>query len=374
MLSPLEKIDKAIRATDLDALACRHSANQANYITPQDPFIEPLILSYKSNLQYCSGYTNLSAGRTLRSVFGERKLPLINRGTYLRTKLIDQVTEEFIKQFDVCQILSLGGGSDTRGFRFLEKFERVIYHEIDFPESTKIKKVAILRNEKLKSIVESQGESVDITSKEQFQQLSPNLHTKRYHLQSYDLRKLSSGLTSEDVIPLLKHFDSSLPTLVLSECVLCYASPSENEEIIKFWKHQCRGLVSFLIYEPMSLNDSFGATMTKNLLQRGINLQTFNELPDLNSRLVFLSDICGLSHIKLTNMSDVGGYVIYSSSKKPWIEVSDMKRINKLEFIDEVEEIKLLFEHYCLCYAESSPGDITFEGVNEVRWESDDWS
>lgn len=386
MLSPQDKKDKLIRATDIDALSCRFSANKQSYLN--DPYIDSLLSSYQSHLQYCSGYTNLSAGRTLRSALGERKLPLINRGTYFRTKLIDLVVEEFVSEFKKCQIISLGGGSDTRGIKLIEKEKEVTYHEIDFPESAKIKKLAILNNPKLFKLVcetnfqsdiepsesglslISESLSTEIESKEQFSKINPDFHSERYHLHGYDLRKLTDKDDLTNFQHLLKWVDSSIPTLVLSECVLCYLSPNENENIIKFWKMWNTSLISFLVYEPMSLNDAFGSTMTKNLSYRGLDLQTFDEFPSLNARFEFLTSKCGLINTKLTDMSDVGGYNNKGGLlHKPWIDTKELQRINRLEMIDEVEEIRLLLEHYCLSYGESSVDkEITFKGIDKWRW------
>lgn len=354
MISPQQRHDKLIRSTDLDALTCRLSTNNQHYYSPPDPYIEVLIKSYQSNLQHCIGYTNLSAGRTLRSLVSERKLPLINRGTYLRTRVIDLVIDEFAAEFGHCQVISLGSGSDTRCFLMLKKHPNLEYHEIDFPESIKVKKLAIVNNSELLDVIKYKGDVVAIGSREEFESFSLNLHTERYHLYGYDLRQLNENHP-------FVHKD--IPTIVLSECVLCYLTEQENVDIINFWRDSVKSLVSFLIYEPMSLNDAFGTTMTKNLLRRGLELPTFDALPDLPSRKRFLEQ-CKLENVKVTNISDVGGYS-GNVLKKPWFEMDEVRRINRLELIDEVEEIKLLFEHYCLCYGEFGG---VFGGINKWRW------
>lgn len=365
MISPQEKQDKVIRSTDLDALSCRYSANNKSYFSTPDPFIDSLISSYKIHLPLCTGYTSMSANRTLRSVFNEQKLPLINRGTYLRTELIDVITQEFIKEFKKCQIISLGGGSDTRCFRILEQYdEEVKYCEIDFPESVKIKKLAILNDRRLAGIVKYDKTTQSITSKEEFARLEANIHTDNYHLIGYDLRQLTSILGCS----LLEHVDTSIPTLILSECVLCYLNPEENKRIIDFWKNAfaSRALLALLIYEPMSLNDAFGTTMTHNLSNRGINLLTFNEYPNLDARYKLLSEKCQSTNIKLTDMSNVGGYDSDDNSKA-WISNKDLDRINRLELVDEIEEIRLLLKHYCLCYCEF-PYKSSFKAINKWKW------
>ncbi|CUM64573.1 uncharacterized protein PRCAT00002180001 [Priceomyces carsonii] len=368
MLSPAEKQEKIIRSTDLDALSCRFSANNKSYFAPPDPYIDVLIKSYRSYLHYCAGYSNLSANRTLKSSFGEKKMPLINRGTYFRTKLINLIIDEFIQEFGKCQIISLGGGSDTRCFHYLAN-SNVTYHEIDFPESAKIKLLAIFGNASLKEIVqynEDRDRDFEINSKEDFENYESELHTNNYHLYGMDLRQLKDFSIGE--AKFLPYVNTSLPTLILSECALCYVSPLENEQIVKFWnnffqKSNC--VLAFLTYEPMSLDDPFGVTMKDNLSKRGINLLTFNEFPTLQSRCDFLFSVCHLKNIRLTDMCDIGGY----GNESPWIDNEELLRINKLELIDEVEEIRLLLKHYCICYGEMSRSNVKrFKGIDNWRW------
>ncbi|KAL6450126.1 PPM1 Leucine carboxyl methyltransferase 1 [Candida maltosa Xu316] len=351
--------DKLVRATDLDALSCRHSINEKSYLIPRDEFIDDLIKSYHTHLPYCAGYTQMSSSRTLRSLFQEKKFPLINRGSYLRTMAINRVVEGFIKEFDgKCQIVSLGSGSDTRAFPILQSYKDVVYHEIDFPESARIKKLAILQNQRLREIVNTTEPEPVVNSKESFAEYSCDLHTENYHLHGLDLRTLDHTPTG---------FDTNVPTLIISECVLCYLSPEEYTRAIKFWTHRGgQTVMGFLIYEPMSLNDQFGATMAQNLLSRGLNLQTFSKYPDLITRKTFLENTCGLDNVKLTDLSAIGGY---ESSDRSWIGDEELVRINKLEFIDEIEEIQLLLKHYCLIYGEyPNKEKQKFNGVDLWKW------
>ncbi|KAK6202959.1 carboxy methyl transferase for protein phosphatase 2A [Scheffersomyces amazonensis] len=368
MLSPQEKKDKIIRSTDIDALSCRYSSNRLSYFFPADPYTEILVQSYQKNLQYCQGYTGLSSGRLLRSSFGEKKFPLINRGTYFRTKAIDLIVDQFLKEFPSGQIVSLGGGSDTRAFRILHKYKHVSYFEIDFPESVKIKHLAILQSEELKNIIEYEGDDkVEINNKQEFENFQPCLHTPRYHLVSYDLRNLAHG--SKDFVEQLQTFNPGLPTLLLSECVLCYMNPEENIGCLKYFKDICIDYLSVVIYEPISLGDTFGATMARNLSERGINLLTFNEFPDLKSKLKFLHDICGFQTVRLTDLSSIAGYGRRSEPhKESWVDVQEIYRINHIELIDEVEEIRLLLQHYCFCFAEWSPAQNQKHLVGIDRW------
>ncbi|KAI5962591.1 PPM1 [Candida pseudojiufengensis] len=363
MNSPEERHDKLIRATDLDALSCRNSINEKNYLQPKDEFINDLINSYQTYLQYSQGYSSLSSSRTLKAQFLSKKLPIINRGTYMRTKIITDFIQKYIDYFGgVCQILSLGSGSDTRAFHLLSTNPMTKYHEIDFPESTRIKKLGILNNPRLMKLLSIDPLDIpSVKSKESFNDLDPNLHTNRYHLHGLDLRGLNS-------ITQIKGLDTNLPTLIISECVLCYLSPEEYRSTIEICTNfGNENLTSFLIYEPMSLKDSFGSTMNQNLMGRGLNLQTFDEYPDLESRLRFFKDMCKLSNIRMTDISNVAGY---NKNSPAWIDDIELRRINSLEMIDEIEEIKLLLEHYCLVYGEfrNSPNAPTFSGVDDFNW------
>ena len=91
--------DAAIRLTDSDAVLARYSAVQKGYI--HDPFIKPL----------------LPRG----AQFQPPRPPLINVGTYVRSKGIDSLVNQWLalSQQDGkrCQIVSLGAGSDSRFWR-----------------------------------------------------------------------------------------------------------------------------------------------------------------------------------------------------------------------------------------------------------------
>lgn len=365
MLSPLQKHDKIVRATDLDALSCRHSANQQGYFDPPDTHIDALKRSYRANLQYCAGYTNMLASRVFRASFGERKLPLINKGTYIRTRIIDAVIDEFATLFERCQIVSLGGGSDTRAYRVLQRYPAKVYVEIDFPDSARIKKLAIAHDPELRKIVGFSETVPEISDRDHWNQLDPNIHTENYHLVGQDLRELMNSKEA------LSYIDPTLPTLILSECTLCYLLSQENANLISFWKKTCHDFVCFLIYEPMALNDAFGTTMVRNLQSRGIILPLFTEYPDLTSRQEFLRERCGLSGVRLVDICHASGYDAPSTSpEKAWLESQDVARIGSLEMIDEVEEIIMLFKHYCLCYGEHSTLDppMTFSGISKWNW------
>lgn len=351
--------DKLVRATDLDALSCRLSANGKGYFSPPDRFIADLLKAYESNLQYCSGYTQLSAGRTIRTAFGGQKFPLINRGTYVRTVAIDEVVSRFIVEHGKCQIVALGGGSDTRAFRVLEQYPNTVeYTEIDFPELTRIKKIAISKLPVLRQLLGDGSGSmapIEITSKEQMDNLDPELHLPNYHLVAFDLRKLDS-----EGFRKFAFLRKNVPTLLISECVLCYLTPDENISVLKFWKSLFSEL-AVVLYDPMSLDDVFGQTMAQNLSRRGLDLLTFTKYPDLAARKQLFQETLGYKAY-LTDLALVGGY---GPQEESWINPQDSVRVARLEMVDEVEEIHLLLRHYCLIYAEHG---MRLQFVQLLQW------
>lgn len=334
--------EKIIRQTDLDALSLRHSANSKGYFEPADPYIDDLIALYQNYLHYTGGYTLMLASRTVRLAFSERKLPIINRGTYLRTKAIDLAVERFLDQCEggPAQIVLLGGGLDTRVFGLLEKYPNLIYHELDFPDLTKVKKLAIEANPRLARAVgiDPDYPATPVNNRGDWEALDGDIHTKRYHLSGFDLRNLMIGKP-------YPHLDPKVPTMVISECVLCYVSPDEAELILKFWMAAATD-VYFIIYEPILLGDAFGATMAKNLATRGINLLLFEAYPTIESRRQWLTD-CGMTEVSVDDVATIGGYTGFL-----WISKAELARINRLELVDEVEEIIMLYRHYVVCYGE----------------------
>lgn len=358
MLSPREKKDKSIRATDLDALSCRFCANAKGYFVPPDVYIQDLLRSYEHNLQYCQGYTALSAGRTLRSLFKDPKYPLINRGTFFRTQLINTIVERFIASHDRCQIVSLGGGSDTRSFRVLQEHESgVRYAEVDFTELVKIKKAAILLNPAILKAVGLETEPTYINDKVAFESLDPEVHTPKYDLMPLDLREIN--LQGDKLLLYLK---KDMPTLVISECVLCYLTPEDNEKVLQFFKLNFEDL-AVIMYEPMGLEDAFGQTMEQNLTSRGIDLHTFKKYPDLKSREAFFRDTLGFKTVKSTDLAEIGGY---ASNNLSWLLEKELARATRIEMIDEVEEIRLLLQHYCLILAHK--GKETPSNILDLKW------
>ncbi|WWC69145.1 uncharacterized protein I206_103081 [Kwoniella pini CBS 10737] len=348
--------DDAIRQTDDDASSSRASAISLGYL--EDPFSK---LLYKSNLSIPnSGISN------------NRKPPLINIGTHHRTIGLDKIINEFLNsgnKNEKKQIVSLGAGSDTRFWRLMSQSNSTKiskYVEIDFPHLTSPKAQRISRFKSLQFALSSNSSYIEYENENENSSNSINkifeiskggtkLNSELYTLLPIDLRTSSSSsssststktttikeILSEELLPILNF---NLPTLFLAECLFPYLNPKESENIISWFGenfNKCLGL----IYEMIGINDSFGKVMKRNLSSRNLSLPGSEPFPTPKSQADrFLN-------------SNLGKGVFTSSQVKTlWqireeiIDQEELQRISKLEILDEIEELKLVLEHYVIAW------------------------
>ncbi|KAL4895805.1 leucine carboxyl methyltransferase superfamily [Aspergillus ambiguus] len=319
--------DRAVQGTDNDASVSRLSAVRLGYLT--DPFAEYLT----------------PAG------LETRRLPIINRGTYVRTTAIDRLVDRFLSHApqQKKQIISLGAGTDTRVFRLLSSEAPrpdVIYHEIDFAVNTAAKIKFIRATPRLQQALGIIGRGdQDVTISE----AGDALHSTTYHLHPLDLRTLRRGSTETC---LLQGVDPSLPTLLISECCLVYLSPSEAAEVVGYFTEGLFGRdtnlpgegttpLGLILYEPIRPDDAFGRTMVSNLATRGIQLQTLHEYASLEAQ-----------RRRLREQGFDGGQAAADVDFlwERWVSETEKERVAGLEMLDEMEEWQLLARHYCVAW------------------------
>jgi [phosphatase 2A protein]-leucine-carboxy methyltransferase len=371
--------DGLIRATDNDASTSRLSAVAAGYL--DDPFAHLL-------------HTSSSPS--------PRRLPVMNRGTYVRTTALDRLVDTFIDSHpgQRVQIISLGAGSDTRYFRLLRRQHQrkdshraidLLYHELDLPENaaTKIEHLrkpefadAVKRECGLDWTYDLRGPSSTpslpaqttpspITDpRSQPQPITQSLHTDLYTLTPFDLRTLQTP----SITPLpLPQISPTTPTLILSECCLCYLPPQTVSEILNvFTTHliPTPTPLSIAIYEPIRPHDAFGRTMVANLTQRGISLPTLERWPDLDAqraRLVSLGSTSQRHNVDTTTVESSqrekeiptvdrsqmqwqARAVDLDFVWRKWAALEERERVEKCEWLDEIEEFVLLGKHYCIAW------------------------
>ncbi|APA06206.1 hypothetical protein SS1G_01313 [Sclerotinia sclerotiorum 1980 UF-70] len=328
--------DNAIQGTDTDAAVSRLSAVNLGYL--EDPF-----------------------ARYFVNGSGTRRLPIINRGTYSRTTALDLLIESFLSQPENSapqrkQIISLGAGTDTRYFRLRAKnlHKGVIYHEFDFPSVCAAKNRLVQQNhaeligtERFFEMGQGDGEIAQPAMAKGVQASSEwglgrtiDGHSEvGYMCHPLDLRKLPSiiGLDSFHGIK------SDLPTLIVSECCLCYLEVDVAQDVIKWFTNKIPS-IGIVLYEPVGVYDAFGQMMVENLASRGIvmpTVQKYKTLKDQKDRLVGLGFGTAEGGINAVSIENVW---------ENWVAGRERERVDRLEGLDEVEEWLLLARHYSVVW------------------------
>ncbi len=323
--------DKVVQQTDQDASVSRLSAVEVGYL--DDPFAK----------YFVSGE-------------GQRRFPIINRGTYVRTKAIDNLVDEFLSRDPAKQkqIISLGAGSDTRFFRLMSRRQRpnFVYHEIDFQSNT-IQKLHTIK--KFSELCVHVGKPMTVSHSTNPSEAydDDTLHADQYHVHPLDLRDLDPSRPAPRSFDFI---DTALPTLIISECCLCYLPPAAADTVALFFTRHLfpdSTPVGLILYEPIHPNDAFGKTMVSNLAARGIVLQTLKKYGSLEAQAV---------RMKAYGLKGTGGATVKDLWDKG-VEEKEKERVAGLEMVDEVEEWELLAGHYCVTWGwRAGPEDNVWEG------------
>jgi [phosphatase 2A protein]-leucine-carboxy methyltransferase len=296
-------------------------------------------------------------------------------GTYVRTTAIDKLVARFLgltAESDLAwkqkkkQIISLGAGSDTRVFRLLQSdlTPNLVYHEIDFTVNNTAKIKAIRGTPILQRVL---GHRKDVTISD----AGDALHSPIYHIHPIDLRTLAhqseSSANDEPVTRLQETVDTTLPTLILSECCLVYLSPDEAAGVVRYFTKtlfppsgDTSETLGLVLYEPIRPDDAFGRTMVANLATRGIQLQTLHEYASLEAQRRRLRQ-------QGFDAGQAAADVDFLWER--WVNEDEKERVAGLEMLDEMEEWKLLAQHYCVAWGWRE-GCVRFDGWNDLEGQS----
>ncbi|KAJ7119623.1 leucine carboxyl methyltransferase [Mycena epipterygia] len=327
--------DSSVRLTDTDAALARLSAVQKRYL--QDPYIKHLVP--RSHLQ-------------------PPRPPLINIGTFVRATAIDDLVFQWLQtptsHGTRCQIVSLGSGSDTRFWRIAtgaHKDALAAYVELDFPEITSKKAMAIRKSKDLSAVL---GTEVVVSHG------GTGLSSSTYHLLPVDLRlppadTLGKFLAAEGSAIL----SPALPTLLLFECVLVYMSPAASSALLQwfvdYFSPSGSGVLGSIVYEMFRLQDPFGRVMVENLKARHVSLPGAEPYPDVDSLPGRFLNL-GFTAARALTLKEI---------RKSYIPRAELERIAKLELVDEVEELDLVLDHYAITWGLFIPQS---ESASAAAW------
>jgi len=302
--------DEAVRGTNTSATECKACAVKLGYY--DDPFIHHFV-----------------------NTKVERRQPEINRGNFIRVRLVRQLIEKFIgacqsKNLNY-QILNIGCGSDTLYWRLRDAGHQICrFVETDFADVTAKKAFIVNKVPALKSVAIGTNAALTVANK------GTDIHGSNYHLVAGDLRKfdeLEAKLLNECGL------DLNLPTLILTECVLVYLPPEKTARILSWCSSQFK--TSFTVnYEQVNLHTRFAQVMIDNLRHHNCDLLGKDACMSLDTQKQRLKD-CGFSGAGAINVWDAYEDLPYETRS----------RIEKIEFLDEFEIMKQLLEHYCVAWA-----------------------
>lgn len=324
-------MERVIQQTDYDALSCRLSAIGKGYLPSPSLQVEKCHYEFyrEMHLEYFQSLKVINKriyGKINRIV--QTSFPVMNYGTYLRTVSIDLAVNDFLdghRDASNVQIINLGCGSDLRMIPLLMNFPNLSYIDIDYKNSIELKSRILWQDQKLRESLKLQcAEGTSIASSE------------RYKLVSCDLNELKNTMQKLQMVT-----DPKYPTLVITECALCYMPQKESQDLIdEIVKHYESGL--WISYDPIGgsqANDRFGIIMQSNLREsRQLEMPT---LMIYNSKETYSSRF-SLCEVQIDDM-----WEIFNSIVSP----NEAKRLRSLQFLDEIEELKVMQTHYILSKA-----------------------
>ncbi|KAL2889671.1 Leucine carboxyl methyltransferase 1 [Ceratocystis lukuohia] len=307
--------DAVVQGTDTDAAVSRLSAVEVGYLA--DPFA-----------QYFVGTVGAGAPT--------RRLPIINRDRLVKGFLQSNSSSEK-------QIISLGAGTDTRSLRLFSQPSTstgLVYHEIDFSIATAQKLVTVQSHPALQRVFQSTAEISHETTEDQPVAVkswssAPALGT--------------AGRRAMDLTGLR----TDIPTLLLSECCLCYLETHEAQAVIAYFTSRIND-VGIALYEPIRPDDAFGRMMVWNLAARQISMPTLYEFKTPRDQELRLSQ-AGFNTVHAETIERLWGR---------WVTEEEKTRVDSLEGLDEVEEWNLLADHYVIAWGWKGAGFSQWEGSN----------
>lgn len=292
------------------------------------------------------------------ATFFYSKANIMTVGTYVRTTALDKFIEAFMQANPGDkQIISLGAGTDTRYFRLraARKHTKLLYHEIDFPKIS-ANKLAAIRSSKILSpelssfyvLHDVKPEIQPETDRWGF--LRNHRAEEGYLFHPIDLRHMDEDAVPDGVLP-------HLPTLLISECCLCYLDVEQARRVIRTFT-KAIPTIGIAIYEPVNPTSDFGRVMFQNLASRNLKMPTVHTYTSLQSQRDRLKDA------GFWQMQDAATILWIWQN---WIAKGEKERIDALEMLDELEEWELLAEHYTIAWGYRE-GDKNMLGAF-ARWD-----
>lgn len=307
--------DDGVMATNDDAASCKRFAVQKGYWV--DDYIQHFV-----------------------KMMPERKAPEISRGYYARVQGMKMLLDQFLELTGRnCQVVNIGAGFDTMFWRLHadKMFPTQGYFEVDLKPVTARKCMAIKSRRQLHDAFPEGGLVIE----------NEEAHSSLYHLIAADITQIKQ---LEDKL-LRAGLKPRVPTIFIAECVLIYLEPKFSQAILE-WAAKRFETAMFLNYQPVNLNDRFGKVMLDNLQGRHCALLGANGEPTLeNQKSSYIA--AGWEGAKSKDMMEV-------YKKMP---ADDVRKVEELEFLDEVNLLHDLLRHYCISWSFNDPKKLGLEEI-----------
>ena len=309
---------EGVQSTSNDALKTKISCVICNYY--KDPYI--LYMEPGSN--------------------HKKFLPLINRGTYCRVYAINTKLHEAINNFRKIEeyknskinIIILGSGFDTTYFNLMsEGYNNIDVYEYDYKEIIDKKTKYISKSKPL----------LDIINK--------NKNKNNYYLINCNITnhtKFSESLNN------IKTAENDL-TIVICECLLVYIDEKTTIEMLSCLVKRFDNIY-LLEYDLIGPDDPFGKEMVENLKTRNIQLRGFDDVKNVEDQINRLKK-ADFEYVNIVDMFHVYFKVL---------PVEDRRRIERLELMDEFEELNLLQKHACFGFASKCKNEKMKKLINNM--------
>jgi len=354
-----ESLDAPVQATHVDAAAAKKMCADIGYF--HDPWLQHIVPLHMCN---------------------RRLSPMMHRGYFTRVQAMRRSAEMFIRKSNPnmpVQIVNLGAGLDSLFFYVKENIKDwgrdmndFTQFELDFPiiiakkTRTMVRKKDVLGLKLLQGGVSALGslggidENAEWTMAEEPKQVSEEALKKNFEngiainsihqvrqLCTEHLRFVGCDMRRPDELTRLlleAGFNQRANTLFISECVMIYMQSSHADGIIKTANEICvepSALTAFCTYEQCNPNTAFGRQMVHNIRLRGCPLLGIEDYPTQESHQQRYKTLGWKSASSL----DMNG--VYDEK----IPLEEKQRITKLELLDELEEFRLIQEHYFVLVA-----------------------
>jgi len=307
---------EGVQSTSNDALKTKISCVLCNY------YKDPFILYMEPGMNH------------------KKFLPLINRGTYCRVFAINSKLHEILDNHKKLEefkdskinIIILGSGFDTTYFNLMtEGYKNIEVYEYDYKKIIEKKMQYISKYKQLSEII--------------------NKNNNNYHLIDCDIT--NKKLFSESLNN-IKNNEKDL-TIVICECLLVYIDKDITVEMLSTINDKFDN-VYLLEYDLIGPDDPFGKEMIDNLKTRDIVLRGFNDIKNIKDQTDRLKES------KFEDVNIVDMYYVYFKL----LPINDRKRIERLELMDEFEELNLLQRHACFGFASKCKNDKFKNLINKM--------